>query len=85
MTKVLRDYSNVVNTCKSTEQNWTFESFEQNGRDLLMKQSCLIIMANCVLLRFIHNRNVLINKGKKTNDLILNLTPENMTQHSRIE
>ena len=25
------------------------------------------------------------NGGNKTNDLILNLTPENVTQHSRIE
>ena len=28
---------------------------------------------------------VSLDLGNKTNDLILNLTPENVTQHSRIE
>ena len=28
---------------------------------------------------------ILISLSNKTNDLILNLTPENVTQHSRIE
>ena len=34
------------------------------------------------LNRHLTNNN---NNNNKTNDLILNLTPENMTQHSRIE
>ena len=37
---------------------------------------------NCRTLFISHKANALINK---TNDLILNLTPENVTQHSRIE
>ena len=28
--------------------------------------------------------NIFTNTGNKTNDLTLNLTPENVTQHSRI-
>ena len=36
-------------------------------------------------IRFRKMQNATINANNKTNDLILNLTPENVTQHSRIE
>ena len=33
----------------------------------------------------LHKQTMIYAYNNKTNDLILNLTPENMTQHSRIE
>ena len=46
----------------------------------------LEIASMCVSLENENERaTVIIIIINKTNDLILNLTPENMTQHSRIE
>ena len=41
------------------------------------------VVSNHTLEATINSNNN--NNNNKTNDLILNLTPENVTQHSRIE
>ena len=80
----LKKLGKPIATINAKHNNSTVSKLPADYMGSLQSQLLIAKGAKVMLTRNLWTQAGLCN-GNKTNDLILNLTPENVTQHSRIE